>query len=131
MILRAGTQPLRHAYRRTMASTSGGPVNPHTVGPFRVFDRAAKASQKDRSAVVEGGARSRTVDYVREEVADRLLERLMVRRRGRAKVCTLNMRAGHQAQVQHHPRLGRRARTPDKAHRAPDGHEGRHARLER
>jgi NADH dehydrogenase [ubiquinone] 1 alpha subcomplex assembly factor 5 len=59
---------------------SGGPVNPHAVGPFRVFDREAKVMQKDRSASLEDGARSRTVDYVREEVADRLLERLMVRR---------------------------------------------------
>jgi hypothetical protein len=47
---------------RTLASAaSDGPFNPHSVGPFQVF-----------------GARSRTVDYVREEVAERLIERMLV-----------------------------------------------------
>jgi hypothetical protein len=65
--------------RRSLAAvTSSGTTNPLTVGPFRVFDREVKTMQKDRSATLDGGERSRTVDYVREEVADRLLERLMV-----------------------------------------------------
>jgi NADH dehydrogenase [ubiquinone] 1 alpha subcomplex assembly factor 5 len=71
------TRPL---LRRSLASVaSSGSSNPLTVGPFRVFDREAKVIQKNTSATAEGGSRSRTVDYVREEVADRLLERLMVR----------------------------------------------------
>ena len=49
-----------------------------TVGPFQVFDRNAKRLQKDRAASRDGGTRSRTVDYVRNEVADRMMERLLV-----------------------------------------------------
>lgn len=65
------------APRRAYASVSPG-VNPGSVGPFQVFDRSVKAMQKDRSAMHEDGTRSRTVDYVREEVADRMIERLLV-----------------------------------------------------
>jgi hypothetical protein len=64
--------------RRSYASVSSG-LNPNSVGPFQVFDRTAKTLQKDRSATFENGERSRTVDYVREEVADRMIERLLVR----------------------------------------------------
>ena len=35
--------------------------------------------QKDCSATRDNGERSRTVDYVREEVADAMIERLLVR----------------------------------------------------
>lgn len=49
-----------------------------SVGPFQVFDRNVKRLQKDRAASRDDGARSRTVDYVRDEVADRMMERLMV-----------------------------------------------------
>lgn len=63
---------------RKYASASSGPINPHSVGPFEVFDRKVKRMQKDRSALRDNGDRSRTVDYVREEVADRLVERFMV-----------------------------------------------------
>jgi NADH dehydrogenase [ubiquinone] 1 alpha subcomplex assembly factor 5 len=48
------------------------------MSPFRLFDRNAKRIQKDRAASRESGERSRTVDYVREEVADRLFERVLV-----------------------------------------------------
>jgi NADH dehydrogenase [ubiquinone] 1 alpha subcomplex assembly factor 5 len=69
----------QHVVKRSLAAVaSSGSTNPLTVGPFRVFDREAKTMQKDRSATINGGERSRTVDYVREEVADRLLERLLV-----------------------------------------------------
>jgi NADH dehydrogenase [ubiquinone] 1 alpha subcomplex assembly factor 5 len=82
MLLHSGR--LRHLYalsrsKRLLASVAGsGAPNPLSVGPFRVFDREAKTLQKNRAAVLDNGQRSRTVDYVREEVADRLLERLMV-----------------------------------------------------
>lgn len=49
-----------------------------TASAYRVFDRTAKRTQKDRAASRDGGERSRTVDYVRDEVADRLTERLLV-----------------------------------------------------
>lgn len=60
------------------ATSSSSPPNPYTVGPFQVFDRAAKQLQKDRAVDRDAGAASRTVDYVRDEVADRMMERLLV-----------------------------------------------------
>ena len=80
MFARAGCS-VRRAFvapRRAYASVSPGGVNPGSVGPFQVFDRSVKVMQKDRSACHEDGKRSRTVDYVREEVADRMIERLLV-----------------------------------------------------
>lgn len=64
--------------RRYASVSSSSPLNPNSVGPFQVFDRNAKRMQRDRSAVKDSGEASRTVDYVREEVADRMLERLLV-----------------------------------------------------
>lgn len=64
---------------RSYASLSSSPINPTSVGPFQVFDRNTKRLQKDRAASRNGGENSRTVDYVREEVAERLIERFMVR----------------------------------------------------
>ena len=63
----------RLAFRRH-ASTFDAP----NLAPFRVFDRNAKQLQKDRAAMTDGGERSRTVDYVRNEVADRMFERFSV-----------------------------------------------------
>jgi hypothetical protein len=45
---------------------------------YKVFDRNAKRMQKDRAAAREGGERSRKVDYLFDEVANRLAERLTV-----------------------------------------------------
>lgn len=59
--------------------SSSSPINPNSVGPFQVFDRNVKHTQKDRAAARDGGARSRTVDYVRDEIADRMVERFQVR----------------------------------------------------
>ncbi|KAF8530905.1 S-adenosyl-L-methionine-dependent methyltransferase [Gautieria morchelliformis] len=66
-----------------------------TVGPFQVFDRHAKRLQKDRAAARAGGARSRTVDYVRDEVADRMMERLLDIRRRFDTIVDLGAGAGH------------------------------------
>jgi NADH dehydrogenase [ubiquinone] 1 alpha subcomplex assembly factor 5 len=71
-------KPLSISARTLASAASDGPFNPHSVGPFQVFDRHAKRLQKDRAAARDGGARSRTVDYVREEVAERLIERMLV-----------------------------------------------------
>lgn len=49
-----------------------------TASAYRVFDRIAKRRQKDHAARRDGGERSRTVDYLRDEVADRMMERLLV-----------------------------------------------------
>lgn len=93
------------AGRRAYASvSSSSPINPNSVGPYQVFDRDAKRMQKNRSATKLGGEASRTVDYVREEVADRMVERLMVgsiisRTR---RVNNRYNNIGHQTQVQDH-----------------------------
>ena len=68
---------LQHT-RTYAASTSNSPVNLNIVGPYQVFDRLAKRIQKDRAARLAGGNRSRTVDYLRDEVAERMLERFLV-----------------------------------------------------
>lgn len=60
-------------------SSSSPPTNPNTVGPYQVFDRNAKIMQRDRAAARDGGEKSRTVDYVRDEIAERMMERFMVR----------------------------------------------------
>ncbi|KAI0677636.1 S-adenosyl-L-methionine-dependent methyltransferase [Trametes maxima] len=81
---------------RTYASiSSSSPINPNSLGPFQVFDRNAKRIQKDRSAVREGGSRSRTVDYVRDEIADRLVERFQDIKRKFNTVLDLGSGPGH------------------------------------
>lgn len=72
------TRGFARATSRTYASVSSSSPNPNTVGPFQVFDRNAKRIQKDASVTKDDGKTSRVVDYVREEVADRMMERLLV-----------------------------------------------------
>lgn len=66
---------------RNFAAVSSGstPLHLTSSNPYQVFDRHAKLLQKDRAAARDGGARSKTVDYVREEVAERMMERFLVR----------------------------------------------------
>lgn len=61
-------------HRRGLASFTSTPP----LSPFEVFDRKTKQIQKDRAASRDGGERSRIVDYLRTEVADRMFERFMV-----------------------------------------------------
>lgn len=49
-----------------------------SIGSYQIFDRNAKRLQKDRAVVRDGGARSTVVDYIRDEVADRMMERFLV-----------------------------------------------------
>ncbi|KAH9948750.1 S-adenosyl-L-methionine-dependent methyltransferase [Amylocystis lapponica] len=86
---------LRSRSLASISSSSSPPLNPHTVGPFQVFDRAAKRLQKNRAAGREGGARSRTVDYVRDEVADRMIERLLDIKRKFNTILDIGAGAGH------------------------------------
>lgn len=65
---------LRH---KTFA-TAAASVFERPPAAYNIFDRNAKRLQKDRAALRNGGERSRTVDYVRDAVADNLLERIMV-----------------------------------------------------
>ncbi|KAI0340873.1 S-adenosyl-L-methionine-dependent methyltransferase [Trametopsis cervina] len=81
--------------RRYASVSSSSPLNPNSVGPFQVFDRNAKRMQRDRSAVKDSGEASRTVDYVREEVADRMLERLLDIKRKFNTILDLGSGPGH------------------------------------
>ncbi|EMD40369.1 hypothetical protein CERSUDRAFT_110965 [Gelatoporia subvermispora B] len=81
--------------RRSFASVASSNINPGSVGPFQVFDRNAKRLQKDRAAARDGGKRSRTVDYVRDEVADRMIERLLDIKRKFNTVLDLGSGPGH------------------------------------
>ncbi|KAF8559137.1 S-adenosyl-L-methionine-dependent methyltransferase [Imleria badia] len=66
-----------------------------TASVYRVFDRTAKRTQKDRAASRDGGQRSRTVDYVRDEVADRMMERLLDIKRRFDTIVDLGSGPGH------------------------------------
>ncbi|TFK25919.1 S-adenosyl-L-methionine-dependent methyltransferase, partial [Coprinopsis marcescibilis] len=97
--------PLRHhlgaiarrIQTRSLASISSNssPTNPYSVGPYQIFDRDVKRMQKDRAAALDDGERSRTVDYVRDEVADRLMERFMDIKRNFGSVLDLGSGPGH------------------------------------
>ncbi|KAJ6515438.1 S-adenosyl-L-methionine-dependent methyltransferase [Mycena sanguinolenta] len=82
----------RSLARRAIISSASPSANPHTLGPFQVFDRNAKRIQKDRAALRED---SRTVDYVREEVADRMMERFLDIKRTFSSILDLGSGAGH------------------------------------
>ncbi|KAL0070104.1 hypothetical protein AAF712_002591 [Marasmius tenuissimus] len=60
----------------SVSSSGSATFSPKTTGPYQVFDRQAKRMQRDRASLRDGGNASRTVDYVREEVAYRMLDRL-------------------------------------------------------
>jgi NADH dehydrogenase [ubiquinone] 1 alpha subcomplex assembly factor 5 len=64
----------RATLRRQMATLSPS----QAMQPYMIFDRNAKCKQKDKAALKEGGSCSRLVDYVRDEVAERMMERLLV-----------------------------------------------------
>lgn len=67
---------LKHAFsKRTMATFSSTNV----TQPFAIFDRNVKRMQRDRAAAANNGDTSRTVDYLRNEVSNILIERLLVR----------------------------------------------------
>ncbi|KAI9466971.1 S-adenosyl-L-methionine-dependent methyltransferase [Lactarius psammicola] len=77
---------------RSFASLSSSQA---TQSPFQVFDRLAKRSQKDRAVACDGGSRSRTVDYVRNEVADRMIERFLDIKRNFPSILDLGSGSGH------------------------------------
>ncbi|KAA1466742.1 S-adenosyl-L-methionine-dependent methyltransferase [Dentipellis sp. KUC8613] len=85
---------LRHARGLASVSSSSN-INPNTVGPFQVFDRNAKRLQKDRAASRDNGERSRTADYVRTEVADRMMERFLDIKRKFSSILDLGSGPGH------------------------------------
>lgn len=81
-LLRATSRPSSLSssrLRRSYATATDGPPPPPTLAPYEVFDRNAKRLQRDRAASRDGGDRSRLVDYLRREVAERVMERFEVR----------------------------------------------------
>ncbi|KAI0304146.1 S-adenosyl-L-methionine-dependent methyltransferase [Russula brevipes] len=80
---------------RSFASLSPSQITTASQSPFQVFDRHAKRLQKDRAAARDGGNRSRAVDYVRDEVANRMIERFMDIKRTFSSVLDLGSGPGH------------------------------------
>ncbi|KAH9939255.1 S-adenosyl-L-methionine-dependent methyltransferase [Epithele typhae] len=78
---------------RHLASVSSSPTT--SSSPFQVFDRNAKQMQRDRAASRKEGERSRVVDYVRDEVAEMLFERMQDIKRRFNTVLDLGSGPGH------------------------------------
>jgi NADH dehydrogenase [ubiquinone] 1 alpha subcomplex assembly factor 5 len=87
----------------TRATRSGSrslaTISPQQTQPYQIFDRAAKVLQKDRAASYENGERSVTVDYLRNEVAERMMERLDDIKRKFDTLLDLGAGAGHFAKL--------------------------------
>jgi NADH dehydrogenase [ubiquinone] 1 alpha subcomplex assembly factor 5 len=81
--------------RRGMATLS----NIQASSPFAVFDRTAKRIQRDRAALKDGGESSRTVDYLRNEVAERMIERLLVCKSLQGPTTNVLMSVGYQTDI--------------------------------
>lgn len=79
---------------RRFASQSSSFETPR-VGVYKVFDREAKRLQKDFAARRDRGERSRTVDYLRDEVAERLMERFLDIKRKFDTIIDLGCGPGH------------------------------------
>ncbi|KAG1755378.1 S-adenosyl-L-methionine-dependent methyltransferase [Suillus lakei] len=87
----------RHAARpwtRAFASEPSSLLPPAT-GVYQVFDRTTKRKQRDRAVSRDAGVGSRTVDYVRDEVADRMMERLLDIKRKFDTIVDLGSGPGH------------------------------------
>ncbi|KAI0320280.1 S-adenosyl-L-methionine-dependent methyltransferase [Amylostereum chailletii] len=93
-MFRIASKPLGPSFR-AFASATSATISPSAVGPFQVFDRSTKRLQKDRAARRDGGSRSRMVDYVRDEVAERMAERFLDVKRKFSHVLDLGAGAGH------------------------------------
>ncbi|KAF8914300.1 S-adenosyl-L-methionine-dependent methyltransferase [Gymnopilus junonius] len=85
----------KHARSFAAVSSNSPAPSMSTVGPYEVFDRNVKRMQRNRAALREGGTRSRTVDYVRDEVAGRMMERFLDIKRNFNTVLDLGSGPGH------------------------------------
>ncbi|KAG8835906.1 hypothetical protein FRB91_008391 [Serendipita sp. 411] len=77
--------------KRTLATFADSQFNQSYV----VFDRNAKRLQRDRAAAKNDGADHRTVDYLRNEVAERMIERLLDVKRKYESVLDVGAGPGH------------------------------------
>ena len=62
-------------HSRLFSSSTATRISPPTSSTQIIFDRNVKRMQRNRAAL---GPESRDVDYLRDEVADRLVDRLLV-----------------------------------------------------
>ncbi|KAI6163234.1 S-adenosyl-L-methionine-dependent methyltransferase [Pisolithus thermaeus] len=92
--LRRGAPACSGRFARRFASQSSS-FETSRVGVYKVFDRNAKRLQKDFAARRDGGARSRTVDYIRDEVSERLMERFLDIKKKFDTVVDLGCGPGH------------------------------------
>lgn len=81
---RASKHALSTALRSTASSTGAArrayavpSFAPSSASPFSVFDRTLKVAQRDRAA--RNKDRSRLTDYVKDDVAETMVDRLLVR----------------------------------------------------
>ncbi|KDR84075.1 hypothetical protein GALMADRAFT_275287 [Galerina marginata CBS 339.88] len=88
-------------------SSNSPPPSLNTIGPYQVFDRNAKRMQRNRAALSEGGSRSRTVDYVREEVAERMLERFLDIKRKFGTILDFGSGPGHFSKLLETDKVGK------------------------
>jgi len=87
---------LRPLPRQIVRGLAGVTPSAHsTPYTFEVFDRSVKQLQRDRAAVRNAGVNSRVVDYVRDEVADRMMERLLDIKRKFDTILDLGSGPGH------------------------------------
>ncbi|KAG2349213.1 S-adenosyl-L-methionine-dependent methyltransferase [Suillus weaverae] len=93
-LLRVVARYAARPWTRAFASESS-PSFPPATGVYQVFDRATKRKQRDRAVSRDAGVGSRTVDYVRDEVADRMMERLLDIRRKFDTIVDLGSGPGH------------------------------------
>ncbi|KAG8822216.1 hypothetical protein FRC17_009618 [Serendipita sp. 399] len=77
--------------KRSLATFSDSQFNQ----PFLVFDRHVKRLQRDGAAAKNDGANHRTVDYLRNEVAERMIERLLDVKRKYESVLDVGAGPGH------------------------------------
>lgn len=92
--LRVVARHVARPWTRPFASESPSSFSPAT-GVYQVFDRATKRKQRDRAVSRDAGVGSRTVDYVRDEVADRMMERLLDIKRKFDTIVDLGSGPGH------------------------------------
>lgn len=92
-------RPLRSAgvpLQRSYATLS--PYTPPPTTPYEVFDEPSKARQRDRALIrlrsEQGGGDTSVVDYLREELAERLSERIEVSQRSQRGFWATGIREG-------------------------------------
>lgn len=68
------TRPLSRSFSAAPARRAAAPMGAPPPSAYEVFDKRAKRTQKSRAAAQ--AAQSRQVDYLRDEVARRMVERL-------------------------------------------------------